>query len=213
MGSDVTIGTIGETMTSTIRRPGVRAARAGFLAAPFVGLAVAVALVWQSSYAAFTDDTSNGVNEWRAGTVTLDDNDSGAAMFDLTRDGAIRPGSTGERCIEVQKDGDLAGAVKLYGSGLTTTKGLATALNLTIEQGSGTAADCTNFVEAGADVYSGTLAGFTFDSFATGRGDWAPAAGLQKRTYRFSYSLPPTADNTVQGGTAAITFLWEVQNT
>ncbi len=202
-------------MTSTIRRPGVRAVRAGFVAAPFVGLAVAVALVWQSSYAAFSSTTDNGLNEWRAGSVTITDNDAGFAMFNLTNDGALKPGSTGERCIEVTKSGTLASTVKLYGSGLTTTNGLASALNLTIEQGTGsvTGGSCTNFSEVGADVYNGTLASFTFSNFATGRGDWAPAAGSQTRTFKFTYSLPSNADNNVQGGTAAVTFVWEAQNT
>jgi hypothetical protein len=196
-------------MTSTIRRPGVRAARAGFLAAPFVGLAVAVALVWQSSYAAFSATTDNGVNNWSAGSVALSDNDSTTAMFNAT---GLKPGDTGERCIQVTKTGSLAGTVKLYGQGLTTTNGLSSELDLVVVQGTGTSADCSNFVAAGAGVYSGTLAGFTATTFATGYGDWAPAAGSSARAYKFMYTLKSTAPNTVQGGTAAITFVWEAQN-
>jgi hypothetical protein len=202
-------------MTSTIRRPGARAARAGFLAAPFVGLAVAVALVWQSSYAAFSDTTENGENNWAAGSVAIEDDDAGAAMFTLANDGNLKPGAGRSQCIEVTKTGSLAGTVKLYGTGLATTNGLSSALNLTIEQGTGdvVGGSCTNFSETGADVYSGTLAGFSaITNFGSGRGDWAPAAGSATRTFRFTYSLPSNADNGVQGGTAAITFVWEAQN-
>ena len=209
-------------MTSTIRRPGARAARAGFLVAPFVGLAVAVALVWQSSYAAFSATTDNGVNNWRAGSVTISDNDGGGtgnAMFSLAADGDLKPGSTRSRCIEVTKSGTLASTVKLYGSGLTTTNALSSDLQLVVRQGSGTvsAGSCANFTADGTSptVYSGTLAGFTATTFGgatAGYGNWAPAAGSQTRTFEFTYTLNANANNNAQGGTAAVTFVWEAQN-
>ena len=203
-------------MTSTIRRPGARAARAGFLVAPFVGLAVAVALVWQSSYAAFSATTDNGVNNWRAGSVTISDNDANVAMFNLTDDGALKPGSTRTRCIQVTKSGTLASTVKLYGSGLTATNELSSGLNLVVRQGTGsvTAGNCTTFTADGTSptVYTGTLAGFSATTFAGGYGNWAPAAGSQTRVYEFTYTLDANADNNAQGKTAAITFVWEAQN-
>ena len=205
-------------MTSTIRRPGLRAARAGFLAAPFVGLAVAVALVWQSSYAAFSATTDNGVNNWRAGSVSIADGDGGgvgSAMFNLTDDGALKPGSTRTRCIEVTKSGTLAATVELYTSGLTTTNALSTYLDLVVDQGTGsvTGGSCSSFTPlgSGANVYTGTLAAMG-TSFATGHGDWGPVAGSQTRTYRFTYTLNNGAPNSTQGGTADVTFRWEAQN-
>lgn len=200
-------------MTSTIRRPGVRAARAGFLAAPFVGLAVAVALVWQSSYAAFSATTDNGINNWAAGNVAISDNDSGTAMFNAT---GLKPGDTASRCIEVTKTGSLAATVELYGSGLTTTNGLSSYLDIVVDQGTGavTGGSCSNFTPlgTGSGVYSGTLAAFTATNFAGGYGDWAPSSGTQTRTFRFTYTLNSSAPNSTQGGTAAITFVWEAQN-
>ncbi len=200
-------------MTSTIRRPGVRAARAGFFAAPFVGLAIAVALVWQSSYAAFSATTDNGPNSWAAGNVSLSDNDSTTAMFTAT---GLKPGETASRCIEVTKTGSLPSTVELYGSGLTTTNGLSSHLEITVDQGSGavTSGSCSNFsaLGSGAIVYTGTLAGFTATTFAGGYGDWAQAAGSHTRTFRFTYKLSDTAPNSTQGGTAGITFVWEAQN-
>jgi hypothetical protein len=206
-------------MTSTIRRPGVRAARAGFLAAPLVGLAVAVGLVWQSSYAAFSDTTDNGVNNWRAGSVTISDTDGGgvgSAMFSLTDDGALKPGSTRTRCIEVTKEGSLASTVKLYGSGLTATNELSSGLDLVVRQGTGTVTNgaCTSFTADGTSptVYTGTLAGFTATTFGGGHGNWAPAAGSQTRVFEFKYTVNSNVHNDAQGDTAAVTFVWEAQN-
>jgi hypothetical protein len=203
-------------MTSTIRRPGFRAARAGFLAAPLVGLAVAVALVWQSSYAAFSDTTENGVNNWRAGSVTISDNDSDVAMFNLTDDGALKPGSTRTRCITVTKEGTLASTVKLYGSGKTAANELSAGLNLVIRQGTGTSTNgaCTSFTADGTNptVYTGTLDAFTATNWSGGYGVWAPAAGSQPRVYEFTYTLDANVSNDAQGDTAAVTFVWEAQN-
>ena len=200
-------------MTTTNRRPGRRAARVGLVAAPFVGLAVAVALVWQSSYAAFTATTDNGVNNWAAGTVAISDNDSNVVLFNAT---GLRPGDSATRCIEVTKTGSLASAVKLYGSGLGTTNGLSTHLNISVDQGTGavSSGSCTNFsaLGTGASVYSGTLAGFTATNFAGGYGNWAPPSGSESRTFRFTYTLSSSAPNSTQGGTANVTFVWEAQN-
>ncbi len=198
-------------MTSTIRRPGVRAARAGFLAAPFVGLAVAVALVWQSSYAAFTATTDNGVNNWTTGSVALTDTDEGSVMFNVS---GLKPGSTDFKCIRVNKTGDLDGTVKLYGTDRTTpTNTLPTYLDIRVEQGTGavTGGSCSNFV-AGGTVYNSTLDGFTASSFATGYDNWAVAAGNQSRTYRFTYTLRTDAPNSTQGLSTGIRFVWEAQS-
>ncbi len=198
-------------MGRTTRRPDRRAARVALVASPFVGLFVAVALVWQSSYAAFSGTTSNGANNWAAGTVSISDNDSNTAMFTAT---GLKPGDTASRCIQVTKAGTLAGTVRLYGSGLTTTNALSSHLQITVEQGTGavTSGSCTNFSASGTTVYSGALAGFTATTFAGGYGDWAPAAGSVSRTFRFTYTLVSTAPNSTQGGTAGITFVWEAQN-
>jgi camelysin-like metallo-endopeptidase len=198
-------------MGRTARRPSRRAARVALAAAPLIGLFIAVALVWQSSYAAFSGTTSNGPNNWTAGTVSISDNDSNTAMFTAT---GLKPGDTASRCIQVTKAGTLAGAVRLYGSGLTTTNALSSHLQITVEQGTGavSSGSCANFSAGGATVYSGALAGFTATTFGGGYGDWAPAAGTEARTFRFTYTLVSTAPNSTQGGTAGITFVWEAQN-
>ena len=64
-------------------------------------------------------------------------------------------------------------------------------------------------------LYNGTLAAFGTGStnFATGLGTWAPTGSAsESRVYRFTYTVSSTAPNTVQGGTAALGFTWEAQN-
>lgn len=176
-------------------------------------LAGTSALVWQASYSSFSATTSNSSNTWAAGTVVLN-NDSSTAMFTAT---GLKPGSTATKCIAVTSTGSLASAVKLYGSSYTATNGLGSALNLTITQGTGaTTSSCTGFVAdtSNSAVYSGTLAGFSAATgFSNGLGTWAPTGtASETKAYRFVYTVDPSAANSVQGGTAAIGFTWEAQN-
>jgi hypothetical protein len=194
--------------------PGVRSARLAGAVAGLAGVAVSAAVVWHASYAAFSASTDNPTSNWAAGTVALSDDDSNTALFTASN---LRPGATGTRCIAVTSTGSLPATVKLYGTGATTTKALAGYLNLTVTQGSGAGADCANFTPlgSGATVYSGTVAGFgaTATSFATGQGSWAPTgAAAETRVFQFSYTLAANTPDTAQGGTAALGFTWEAQN-
>lgn len=198
--------------TTSNRRRNARMATAGAVVA---GLGLSAAVVWQASYSAFSATTSNPTNNWSAGTVSLTDDDSNSAMFTAT---GLKPGSTGTRCIAVTSNGSLPSAVKLYGTNPTTTNGLATSINLTVTQGTGaTSASCTGFtaLPAGASVYTGSLAAFGAgsSSFATGKGDWTPTGtAAETRVFQFTYTLDAATPNTAQGGTAAIGFTWEAQN-
>jgi hypothetical protein len=180
------------------------------------GVLASGAIVWQASYSAFSATTSNPTNNWSAGTVALSDDDSSVAMFTATN---LKPGSTGQKCIAVTSTGSLASAVKLYGTSYTTTNALASSLNLTVTQGTGGgfSAGCSGFTAlgTGSSVYSGTVAGFagSATSFATGLGSWAPTGtGSETRVFQFTYTLDAATPNTAQGGTAAVGFTWEAQN-
>ena len=170
------------------------------------------ALVWQSSYSAFSATTSNPTNNWAAGTVALSDDDAGTAMFSATN---IKPGSTGTKCIAVTSTGSLASTVKLYGTSYATTNALAGSINLSVEEGTGgTSSSCANFT-GGTSVYSGTLAAFgtSKTAFASGVGSWAPTGnGNETKSFKVTYTLPTTAPDSVQGGTASLGFTWESQN-
>jgi camelysin-like metallo-endopeptidase len=168
-------------------------------------------LVWQSSYSAFSATTATPTNNWTAGTVALADDDSNTAMFNATN---LKPGSTGNKCIVVTSSGTLASTVKLYGTSFSTTKSLADSLNIKVEEGTGGSfANCTGFT-AGSTVYDGTAAAFAASKtdFASGVGTWAPAAGTVAKTYKVTYTLSPSTPDSAQGGTAALGFTWESQN-
>jgi hypothetical protein len=202
-------------MTGTASRPSARSARLAGAVAALAGVAGCAAVVWHASYAAFSATTANPTNTWAAGTVALSDDDSNTAMFTAAN---LKPAATGTKCIAVTSTGTLPSAVKLYGTAPTSTNGLAGYLNLTVTQGTGGGSgSCTGFTPlgTGASVYTGTLAAFgsTATSYATGLGSWTPTGtGSETRVFQFTYTLDPATPNTAQGGTAAIGFTWEAQN-
>ena len=196
-------------------RPSIRSARTVGIVAVLAGLAASGALIWQASYSAFSATTSNPTSNWTAGSVALSDDDSNSALFSAT---GLKPGSTGTKCIAVTSNGSLASTVKLYGTNAATTNGLSSSINLSIIQGTGGGfGSCAGFTAlgTGSSVYSGTLAGFgsSATNFATGLGNWAPTgSAAESRTFQVTYTLDTNAPNSVQGGTAALGFTWEGQN-
>lgn len=172
------------------------------------GIVVSSGAMWQASSAAFTADTTNGTNTWNAGSVTLTDDDSGAAMFTATN---LKPGSTGEKCITLTYNGSSAAAVKLYGTAVTGSLGAY--IDLVVEQGDGGSfGSCTGFGTA-TSVYTGTLTNFgsTRTGFANGAGTFAPTAAGQSKTYRFAYTINAAAPDAAQGTSASATFTWEAR--
>jgi hypothetical protein len=169
-------------------------------------------LVWQSSYSAFSATTSSPTNNWTAGTVALSDDDSNTAMFTATN---MKPGATGVKCIAVTSTGSLASTVKLYSTAYSTTNALATNINLKVEEGTGaTTASCAGFTGA-STLFDAALSSFgtTKTSFATGVSSWAPTgAANETKSYRITYTLSASTPDTAQGGTAALGFTWESQN-
>ena len=170
------------------------------------------ALVWQSSYSAFSATAVSPTNNWSAGTVALSDDDNSTAMFTATN---LKPGSTGTKCIAVTSTGSLASTVKLYGTSYATTNGLAANLNLKIEEGTGaTSASCAGFT-GGSTVYDAALSTFgtTKTGFASGVGSWAPdGTGSDTKSYKITYTLSASTPDSAQGGTAAVGFTWESQS-
>jgi hypothetical protein len=198
-----------------VSRPSVLSARSLGIAAVLLGVLASGALIWQASYSAFSATTSNPTSNWSAGTVALSDDDANTALFTAT---GLKPGSTGTKCIAVTSTGSLASAVKLYGSNAATTNALSSSINLTITQGTGGGfGSCTGFTPlgSGSSLYTGTVAGFASSAtnYATGLGSWAPTGtGSETRTFQLVYTVDPNAPNSAQGGTAAIGFTWEAQN-
>ncbi len=189
--------------------PSRRLAKLALVLAPMVAASVSVALVWQSSSAAFSAQTSTPAQNWSTGTVTLTDDDSGSALFSATN---LKHGSTGTRCIVVTSTGSLPSAIKFYGTGLTSTNSLANNISLTITQGSGgNFGSCTGYTSS-STVFTGNLSDFsTITDYSTGRTGWTTAGGgSENRTYQFTYTVGGSAP---AGSNANITFTWEAQNT
>ena len=207
------------TAAARTRRPSRKVATIVSLIAVPAALAASGLVVAQSSYSAYSATTVNPTSNWATGTVALADDDNNAAAFTASN---LKPGSTGSRCIVVSSTGSLPSSVKLYGTGATTTKALASDINLTVTQGTGGSfGSCTGYtpLATGSSVYTGTLAGFgsAATNFSTGVGTWSTAgvatgAAAETRTYQISYSVRTETTNDTQGGTAAIGFTWEAQN-
>ncbi|SDU97282.1 hypothetical protein SAMN04488544_2810 [Microlunatus sagamiharensis] len=207
------------TSATSARRPSRKVATIVSLIAVPVALAASGLVVAQSSYSAYSATTANPTSNWATGTVALSDDDNNTAAFTASN---LKPGSTGSRCIVVSSTGSLPSAVKLYGTGAATTKALASDINLTITQGTGGSfGDCTGYtpLPKNSAVYSGTLAGFSSaaTNFSNGLGAWnttgaGTVANPETRTYQLTYSVRTETTNDTQGGTAAVGFTWEAQN-
>ena len=205
--------------TAATRRPSRKVATIVSLIAVPAALAVSGLVVAQSSYSAYSATTVNPTSNWTTGTVALTDDDNNTAAFTASN---LKPGSTGSRCIVVSSTGSLPASVKLYGTGAATTKALASDINLTITQGTGGSfGSCTGYapLTSGSSVYTGTLAGFSSaaTNFSNGLGTWTTAgtgtvANPETRTYQLTYSVRTETTNDTQGGTAALGFTWEAQN-
>ncbi|MCL8027351.1 hypothetical protein [Nocardioides bruguierae] len=189
------------------RRSAVAVSAVGVLAA-FVGSSL---LVYQASSSAYTSTTANAGNSWSSGVVSITDDDTGTALFTVN---GLKPGSAGEACIKVSSTSTVAGSVKLYATGYSTTNNLAASLDLTVQEGTGgTFPSCAGFVSS-STAYTGTLAGFsTKTSFGTGVGSWSlTGTPTETRVYRIAYSLDAAAPDSTQGGTAGLGFTWEAQS-
>jgi hypothetical protein len=166
-------------------------------------------LVVNKTRAAFDATTSNGTNNFSAGSVTLTDDDSGSAMFNATN---MKPLDTVVHCITVTYSGTITPAAIRMHSTVGGT-GAATYLNLTVEDGTGGSfGSCTGF-SASSTLYNGTLSGFgaTYTNWATGLAVWNPATTPSSHTLRFTATLQD--NNAAQNLTATAVFTWEAQNT
>ena len=178
-----------------------------------VGLVGAVAGL--GAYSAFTSTTSNDGNTYAAGTVSISDNDAGAAMYTVSNK---KPGDTITQCIKVTYTGSVDSDVKLYTS--STIGSLGQYIDLQVRPGSGnpTFPGCTGFVADAADLYNGTLGSFPTSS-ATGILDSGPGSNTKwvasdAVVYRFTLTLQASAPDAAQNtSTGSHAFTWEARNT
>ena len=155
------------------------------------------------------------------GSVVIDDDDAGAAMFAMPN---MAPGASEERCIMVSYTGTLPATVRLYGTTPGTGPGLAPYLELTVTRGTGGSfGTCAGFTPDPVDhvgagpgvIFDGTLDGWP-DTYGTGLVD--PSAAPEQwttgesHTYRFEVGLSPALADEAQGLTAGQTFVWEARD-
>jgi hypothetical protein len=184
------------------------------LSAVVLGLAGAFAgaAVWS----AFSATSANPGNNFSAGTVSLSDNDAGAALVSLPA--SSRPGDSATGCIKVTYGGSLPATVKLYGS---ASGALAPYLTVTVTRGtqvSPSFPSCTGFTADTADygngpngiVYQGPLSSYP-SSYGSGIADpdssWT---ATEARSYRVQVTLG--SDPSAQGQTASASLTWEARS-
>ena len=168
------------------------------------------------TFSAFSATTGNPGNGFSAGTVTLADNDSGAALVSLPAN--AKPGDSSTRCIRVTYSGSLAAQVRLYAS---VSGGLADHLTLTVTrgtQGSSSFPSCTGFSADSGNygygsngiLYQGQVSGLP-SNWAGGIADPA-ASWTNGSTHAYRYTV--TVDDTpaAQGLSASATCNWEARN-
>lgn len=169
-------------------------------------------------FGAFSSTTTNAGNTITAGTVSIADNDAGAAMYSITN---AKPGESVSKCIKVTYTGSLDADVHIYTT--STIGALGQYVDLTITPGTqatSTFPSCTGFTpDSGGALYSGTLANFatTKGSYANGVVDY-PGTGTKWATnesvvYQVTATLQSSAPEAAQGATTgAHTFTWEARN-
>lgn len=182
-----------------------------------VALVATAALIYSSSYAAFTGQTRNSGNQWSTGSVNLTDDDNGTARFQVKD---MLPGATDSKCIRVTANASVKSTVKGYAvNPVTSPQKLEDRIKVTIESGTGgTFADCTGFVREGtAHVTDMSLSNVAqVNTFDQGFGGWVLDAGVQHRTYRLTYTFDTSGMtqaeiDQLQGATTGIDMQWEMR--
>jgi predicted ribosomally synthesized peptide with SipW-like signal peptide len=180
-------------------------------------IGAASALAGFGTFSAFTSTTTNSGNSFAAGTVFVDDNDAGAAMYTVSNQ---KPGVATERCIKVIYSGTMAADVKLYTT--SSVGAVADYIDLTVEKGSGNPSfpNCTGFTPE-ATIYTGELDDFTTskNSYANGIAAFpgAQTQWNQNDTLVYRFTLTLQDDNNANGGatplsTGSHAFTWEARN-
>jgi predicted ribosomally synthesized peptide with SipW-like signal peptide len=175
------------------------------------------ALAGFGTFSAFSSTTTNSGNSFAAGTVFVDDNDAGGAMYAVSNQ---KPGVSTQRCIKVTYGGTMPADVKLYTT--SSVGAVADYIDLTVEKGSGnpTFPNCTGFTPE-ATVYTGELDDFTTakNSYANGIAAFpgAQTQWNQNDTLVYRFTLTLQDDNNANGGatplsTGSHAFTWEARN-
>lgn len=172
------------------------------------GLLCSGLLVWHSSYAAFTADTSTATNSLGSGSVTLTNDHTSSAVFSASAN--LAPGANDTQCVAVTYSGTLPSEIRMYASG-NVTSNLAQYLTFTVDILDPGVTNCTG--GAGLNLYTGPLSNLPTQAhdFPTGLkpDTWKPS-GSDVRVYRFGYALAD--NNAAQNKTADVTLSWQAKS-
>jgi predicted ribosomally synthesized peptide with SipW-like signal peptide len=179
-------------------------------------LGVVACIAGAGVFSAFSSSTENPGNVITTGTVLIEDNDGGTALYSMS---AAKPGESKTSCIKVTYKGTLAATVKLFTA--STIGALGPYVNLKVEAGTQTTPtfpSCTEFA-ATSTVYEGTLSAFQTEHGTYANGITTnPASQTKWETnnsvvYRVTATVSSSAPNSAQGATTGShAFTWEAQN-
>lgn len=200
-----------------MKQPSRRARRIGTAVATPIAIVAAAAMVWQSSYSAFSGTTRNSGNNWSTGSVALTDDDAGAARFQATN---LVPGATETKCITVTSNASVPGIVKAYAvNPVTSAAKLEDHIKVSVDYGSGGGfGSCTGFTKVGNSIPEMNLSTLAaYNNYGNGAGSWTVAAGTSSRTYQVTWTFDATGLTQaqldgLQGSQTGIDFQWELQS-
>lgn len=158
---------------------------------PLATLAAAGALAVGSG-ANFVSSSVNPASAVASGTLTQLNSKANAAIFNVTN---IKPGDTVQGDVTITNTGSLPSMMSIseaLAQGQANTFVDPANLQLTVTQTTPSVA---------TPIYSGAFG--SLGSINLGRFN-----SNEARTYRFSVTMKPTADNTEQGKTASYTYTW-----
>jgi hypothetical protein len=169
--------------------------------------AVIVGVGVYGTFSAFTSTAANDGNSFAAGVVDITDDETGSAIVPV---GGLTPGDAVTRCVNVRNAGSIAFA-NVALSGTVGGSGLADALTIAVDRGSGAAAgaeaSCAGFAVEAAGLVDGSLSAFPSPAAAVDdHVGWQPGA---VKSYRMTVALPQSASNAAQGQTATLTVRWD----
>jgi predicted ribosomally synthesized peptide with SipW-like signal peptide len=182
-------------------------------------LGIVACIAGAGVFSAFSSQTENPGNVITTGTVVIEDNDAGTALYSMS---AAKPGESKTSCIKVTYKGSLPATVKLFTP--STIGALGPNVNLKVEAGTqagSTFPSCTEFtpLATGATLYEGTLSAFATEHGTYANGITTNPAGATKwenndaLVFRVTATLSASAPNTAQGATTGShAFTWEAQN-
>jgi len=186
-------------MTTTSRS----ARYAKWLSIP-LGLAISALLIWQASYAAFSDTATSEGNTWTTGNVKISHDRTGSIFEEKD----LAPGDFGTETLTATYEGNLDADIRFFGRGATTE--LAKHIRLVIE---GSAGD--TFGSPSGEIFNGTLAEFITraPTYADSQFRYTATNSTPKQgTFKFTYTVLSDIPDELSGQTATIDFILEARS-